>query len=96
MSDNVTRFAPQGQALDNIPHMLRYWADVVERDQEKGIKTEVLVMVVKQSHEGAPSFCTFGDGHDNPFHPLYIAGMLDWCRAQLISIVEPPESRDDD
>lgn len=87
MSDNVSSFSPEnGQALENIPHMLRYWADAVERDQANGRGFEVVALVLLERGSAEPSFCLLGTPADAPNHPLLVAGMFDKCRAQMIEV----------
>lgn len=55
----VLSFKPDnGQKLENIPHMLRYWADAMERGDEPTPATAILVLHV--NGEEVPDFCVFG------------------------------------
>lgn len=85
--DNVSQFVPTTQALENIPHMLRYWAEAIERDMEKGIKTDLAVLVIVQEQDPKPSFFISGTPHSAPHHPLYVAGVLDYCRGEMVSVI---------
>ncbi len=85
---NVTHFAPNAQALENIPHMLRYWADTIERDSDKGIKTSLAALVIVQDGSNQPTFFIAGTPHSEPHHPLYVSGVFDYCRLQMLSVIE--------
>lgn len=66
----VVSFRPDnGQKLENIPHMLRYWADALERGEEPMPKTALLVM---NDGVSPPEFCVFGDGPS----PLELIGLF--------------------
>jgi hypothetical protein len=55
----VVQFKPEnGQKLENIPHMLRYWADAMEAVTEALPKTALLVL--HDDAEQVPDFCIFG------------------------------------
>lgn len=89
---DVLQFTPTGQSLENIPHMLRYWADIIERDASNYIKTQLAILVLLQENDNKPAFCVFGDEKDAVTHPLYAAGILDYCRSQLIAVIADEES----
>ncbi len=83
----VTEFPPaNGQALENIPHMLRYWAGAIERDQANGIEFEVVALVLLERGSAEPTFCLLGTPVGAPNHPLLVAGMFDKCRAKMIEV----------
>lgn len=80
----VATFHPEnGQALDNIPHMLRYWADTIARDQAAGVEFEVVSLVMLQRNSASPAFVNLGAPRDAPAHPLLVAAMFDACRAKM-------------
>lgn len=80
---NVTPFAPNQQALENIPHMLRYWADTIERDAKTGVELELAMLVLVKKGSSNPAFCILGTPHDRPPHPLFVAGVFDACRFKM-------------
>ena len=80
---DVTRL-PTAHALANVPHMLRHWADVIERDAAKGIELEFSALVIVQAGEPTPAFYIADRAPDMPPHPLFAAGVFDYCRQQLI------------
>jgi len=83
MSTNTLNFAPNQQALENIPHMLRYWAHTIERDASKGIELELALVILMEKGSSAPAFCVLGTPHDQPPHPLFLAGIFDACRFKM-------------
>lgn len=89
MADNVLHFAPNAQALENAPHMLRYWADMIERDEAAGTKLELAALVIVQHGDPTPAFFIAGTPHEAPHHPLFVSGVFDYCRRQMLSVVEP-------
>lgn len=80
---NVLSFSPNQQALENIPHMLRYWADTIERDTKAGTELELALLVLVQKGSSNPAFCVLGTPHDQPPHPLFVAGVFDACRFKM-------------
>ena len=88
MGENILRFAPTAQALENIPHMLRYWADAIERDEANGINAEIGALVLINSGDPTPAFFIAGGQVGQPPHPLYVAGIFDYCRQQMLTVVE--------
>ncbi len=59
MSGVLAKFRPiNGQALGNVPHMLRYWADVMERGEEPTPTTALLVLITDGNTPA--EFCVFG------------------------------------
>lgn len=85
--NNVTRINPETQAIENIPHMLRYWADKIESDAQDGMGLEFAVLVLQAPNE-APAFCLLGGDVNQSPHPFYVSGALDWCRGQMLSVLE--------
>lgn len=85
---NVSRFAPNAQALENIPHMLRYWADMVERDAEKGVEIELSALILVQKGDPRPAFFIAGTPHEAPHHPLFVAGVFDACRSAMLQVLD--------
>jgi len=82
MNDNVLRFDPlKGQALENVPHMLRYWADVLERGEKK---CDAVILVMQPEGGPLPGFAILGTPHAEPLHPLYVAGIFDACRHAMV------------
>lgn len=88
---NVKQFTPTAQTLENIPHMLRYWADAIERDEENGIKADMGVFVLVNHGDPTPAFFISGTPHSAPHHPLFVAGVFDYCRSQMLTVVESEE-----
>lgn len=88
MADKVVHFSPSAQALENGPHMLRYWADMIERDEAAGIKAEMVTLVLVQRGNPAPSFFIAGTPHSAPHHPLFVAGVFDYCRRQMLAVLD--------
>jgi len=71
------------QNLNNIPHMLRYWALDVERLQEQGVEFAIAGVTLVEVGKSQPRFAVLG-GTSDP-HPLYAAGMFDYCRHMLVT-----------
>lgn len=90
---NVMNFAPNEQALENVPHMLRYWADTIERDAANGAALDMALLVLVEKGSADPSFCILGTPHSQPPHPLYVSGVFDACRFKMLQAAE--ESSDD-
>lgn len=87
---SVASFKPEnGQALENIPHMLRYWASLIESG-ECVASTAVLVLLAPGAR--LPDFGVFGSPQGEAPHPLVLAGMLDACRHQLMETLLMMES----
>lgn len=80
---DVTRL-PTAHALANVPHMLRHWADVIERDARQGVELEFAGLVIVQAGDPTPA-CYIADRAPGvPPHPLFAAGVFDYCRQRLI------------
>lgn len=57
---SVVPFKPEnGQKLENIPHMLRYWADELEAGREPMPETALLVLM--GGGDEVPDLCIFGN-----------------------------------
>ncbi|WP_298580482.1 hypothetical protein [uncultured Luteimonas sp.] len=81
---DVTRL-PTAHALANVPHMLRHWADVIERDTADGVQLEFAALTIIQAGEAKPAFFIADRAPGMPPHPLFAAGVFDYCRQQLIN-----------
>jgi len=54
MAADVTRL-PTQHCLGNVPRMLRYWADMVERDAAHGIELEFAAVILTQRGDPTPA-----------------------------------------
>lgn len=90
---DILNFAPNAQALENVPHMLRYWADAIERDAANGTVLDLALLVLVEKGSADPRFSILGTPHDETPHPLYISGVFDACRFKMLQAAE--ESADD-
>lgn len=80
----VRSFDPvNGQNTGNIPHMLRWWADAIERG-ERHAET-VLLICVPESALSAPDLFAFGR---NPL-PVEVAGSLHYCASLALTKLQP-------
>jgi hypothetical protein len=79
---DVQSFDPvNGQNIGNIPHMLRWWADAIERG-EKEAETVLLVQI----HAGpmqAPELFSFGRNA----LPVEVAGSLQYCASLALTLL---------
>lgn len=89
--DSVLRFVPTAQALENIPHMLRYWADMVERDQGNGMVFDMAALILVQRGDCRPAFFIAGSPEGQDPHPLFASGVFDYCRKEMLSVTEREE-----
>lgn len=83
---------PTGHCLANVPHMLRYWADMVERDAAHGVELEFAAVILTQRGDPTPAFFIADRAPDQPPHPLYAAGILDYCRWQMLNAAKAASS----
>ena len=74
------------QNLANIPHMLRWWASYIEAEEAGGGDGYVVAgLALLKNGAAKPTFAILGgeEGGPDP-HPLWMAGVFDYCRQQLI------------
>lgn len=83
---NVATFRPNnGQNLDNIPHMLRWWADAMERGEEPMPQTVLLVL--SQDEDSPPQFCIFGKN----MSAVALGGTFHACALMPLQVAIQPE-----
>jgi len=82
----VVSFRPNnGQNVDNIPHMLRYWADRYESGAEP--MPVCLVMVELSTEHARPEFAILGKAVSQ----LTLLGLLQACTHRVGHNLEPKE-----
>lgn len=86
-NENVSYFSPTEQAVENIPHMLRYWASIVEKDQENDQSKYDFAVLMLVEKNTAPVFCILGSERDESPHPLYVSGALAYCASEMQSVM---------
>lgn len=82
MSSVRTLDPKNGQNLENIPHMLRWWADAIERGEEA--MPETLLFVLVDDLDSPPGICQFW----KPMNTLTLAGAFLSCANMPIQLAE--------